>query len=94
MMRYKIAVLGFKCVYMLAPVYLQNFAELYTPGLTLRNPSDKLTLSILKMRTLHGELALDTIVQCCGTHYHISAGKLGYQNYRQVSNISRTLVGN
>ena len=41
--RYKIAVLGFKCVYGSAPDYLQNRVELYTPRRTLRSSSDKLT---------------------------------------------------
>ena len=53
--RYKIAVLGFKRVYGSAPSYLQNLVELYTPRRTLRNSSDKLTLSIPKVRTLYGE---------------------------------------
>ena len=52
---YKIAVLGFKCVYGSAPSYLQNLVELYTPRRTLRRSNDKLTLSIPKMRTLCGE---------------------------------------
>ena len=52
---YKIAVLGFKCVYGSAPGYLQNLVELYTPRRTLRSSSDKLTLSIPKVRTLYGE---------------------------------------
>ena len=52
---YKIAVLGFKCVYGSAPSYLQNLVELYTPRQTLRRSNDKLTLSILKVRTLYGE---------------------------------------
>ena len=53
--RYKIAVLGFKCVNGSAPGYLQNLVELYTPRRTLRSSSDKLTLSIPKVRTLYGE---------------------------------------
>ena len=53
--RYKIAVLGFKCVYGSAPGCLQNLVELYTPRRTLRSSSDKLTLSIPKVRTLYGE---------------------------------------
>ena len=53
--RYKIAVLGFKCVYGSAPGYLQNLVELYTPRRTLSSSSDKLTLSIPKVRTLYGE---------------------------------------
>ena len=52
---HKIAVLGFKCVNGSAPGYLQNLVELYTPRRTLRSSSDKLTLSILKVRTLYGE---------------------------------------
>ena len=52
---YKIAVLGFKCVYGSAPSYLQNLVELYTPRQTLRRSNDKLTLSIPKVRTLYGE---------------------------------------
>ena len=69
--RYKIAVLGFKCVNGSAPGYLQNLVELYTPRRTLRSSSDKLTLSIPKVRTLYGERSLDTIVQWSGTHYEI-----------------------
>ena len=38
-----------------APGYLQNLVELYTPRRTLRRSSDKLTLSIPKVRTLYGE---------------------------------------
>ena len=53
--RYKIAVLGFKCVYGSAPGYLQNLVELYTPRRTLISSSDKLTMSIPKVRTLYGE---------------------------------------
>ena len=53
--RYKIAVLGFKCVNASAPGYLQNLVELYTSRRTLRSSSDKLTLSIPKVRTLYGE---------------------------------------
>ena len=53
--RYKIAVLGFKCVYGSAPDYLHNLVELHTPRRTLRSSSDKLTLSIPKVRTLYGE---------------------------------------
>ena len=52
---YKIAVLGFKCVYGSAPSYLQNLVELYTPRRTLRRSNDKLTLSIPKVRTFYGE---------------------------------------
>ena len=52
---YKIAVLGFKCVNGSAPGYLQNLVELYTSIRTLRSSSDKLTLSIPKVRTLYGE---------------------------------------
>ena len=53
--RYKIAVLGFKCVNGSAPGNLQNLVELYTPRRTLRSSSDNLTLSIPKVRTLYGE---------------------------------------
>ena len=53
--RYKIAVLGFKCVNGSAPGYLQNLVELYTARRTLKSSSDKLTLSIPKVRTLYGE---------------------------------------
>ena len=53
--RYKIAVLGFKCVNGSPHGYLQNLVELYTPRRTLRSSSDKLTLSIPKVRTLYGE---------------------------------------
>ena len=53
--RYNIAVLCFKCVYGSAPGYLQNLIELYTPKRTPRSSSDKLTLSIPKVRTLYDE---------------------------------------
>ena len=53
--RYKIAVLGFKCVYGSAPGYLQNLVEMYTPRRTLGISSDKLTLSIPKVRKLYGD---------------------------------------
>ena len=54
-MQYTIALLGFKCVYGSAPGHLQNLVELYTPRRTLRSSSDKLALSIPKLRTLYGE---------------------------------------
>ena len=55
MIRYKIAVLGFKCVNGSAPGYLQNLVELYTSRRTLRSSNDKITLSIPKVRTFYGE---------------------------------------
>ena len=69
--RYKNAVLAFKCVYGSAPDYLQILAELYPPRRTLRSSSDKLTLSIPKVEHVMVMGLSDTIVQWSGTPYDI-----------------------
>ena len=65
---YKIAVLGFKCVYGSAPSYLQNLVELYTPRRTLRRSNDKLSR---KWEHFMVRGLLD-IVQWSGTHYNMT----------------------
>ena len=47
---YKVALLCFKCIHNIAPIYLQNLIEIYTPSRSLRSASDKFCLKKVTMK--------------------------------------------
>ena len=54
---YKIAMLCYKCIHMLAPKYLCDMISIYTPRRRLRSSLDKYLLNVPKVRTGFGERA-------------------------------------
>ena len=54
---YKIAMLCYKCIHMLAPKYLCDMISIYTPKRRLRSSLDKYLLNVPKVRTGFGEQA-------------------------------------
>ena len=47
---YKVALLCFKCIHNIAPIYLQNLIEIYTPSRSLRSSNDKFSLKKVTMK--------------------------------------------
>ena len=48
--KYKVALLCFKCIHNLAPIYLQNLLEIYTPSRCLRSSNDNFLLKKVSMQ--------------------------------------------